>query len=239
MPVPVKFTNCGLPAALSAMLKVAEREPVACGAKVTPIEQFPPATTLDPQLVVCRKSPALAPPTEIAVILSSALPELVSVTLCTGLVTPWFSEVKERLLGEVVAAGAGGGPVLALPPPPQPTHIEASTIVPERTNHARCLARLETTASVLSIRNAHRRRPAQAKLKCNRRKTGRVGIDFGTMGAAIATAVVATLIVAVAPDVPVKDKEAGVAVQFAPTGAPEHVRVTTPLKPPSEVKASE
>jgi len=87
-PVPAKLTDCGLPVALSPMLNVAERGPAAVGVNVTPIEQFPPATTLDPQLVVCWKSPGLAPPTEIAVMLSAALPELVSITLCTGLVVP-------------------------------------------------------------------------------------------------------------------------------------------------------
>jgi len=87
-PVPAKLTNCWLPVALSPMVKVAEREPEAVGVNVTPIEQFPPATTLDPQLLVCRKSPGLVPPTEIAVMLSAALPELVSVTVCTGLVVP-------------------------------------------------------------------------------------------------------------------------------------------------------
>jgi hypothetical protein len=44
------------------MLNVAERESVAVGVNVTPIEQFPPATTFDPQLFVCRKSPGLVPP---------------------------------------------------------------------------------------------------------------------------------------------------------------------------------
>ena len=86
--VPAKLTNCGLPVALSPMLKAAEREPVAVGVNVTPIEQFPPATTLDPQLLVWRKSLGLVPPTEIPVMLSAALPELVSITLCTGLVVP-------------------------------------------------------------------------------------------------------------------------------------------------------
>lgn len=87
-PVPAKFTNCGLPVALSPMLNVAERGPVAVGVNVTPIVQFPPGTMLDPQALVCRKSPELAPPTEIAVMLSAALPALVSITLCTGLVVP-------------------------------------------------------------------------------------------------------------------------------------------------------
>ena len=85
-PVPANLTNCGLPVALSPMLKVAEREPVAVGVNVTSIEQFPPGTTPDPQLFVCWKSLALLPPTEIPVMLSAALPELVSITLCAGLV---------------------------------------------------------------------------------------------------------------------------------------------------------
>ena len=87
-PVPAKLTNCGLPVALSPMLTVAEREPVAVGVNVTPIEQFPPAATLDPQLFVCRKSLGLAPPTEIPVMLSAALPELVSIKLCVRLAVP-------------------------------------------------------------------------------------------------------------------------------------------------------
>lgn len=87
-PVPVKPTNCGVPVALSPMLKLAERGPLAVGVNVTPIEQFPPATTLDPQLLVCWKSLGLVPPTETAVMLSVALPEFVSITLCSGLVAP-------------------------------------------------------------------------------------------------------------------------------------------------------
>ena len=61
---------------------------MAVGVNVTPIEQFPPATTLVPQVLVCWKSPGLMPPTEIAVLLNAVLPELVSFTFCTGLVVP-------------------------------------------------------------------------------------------------------------------------------------------------------
>lgn len=71
-PEPAKPTNCGLPVALSPMFNVAEREPVAVGMNVTLIEQFPPALTLDPQVLICWKSPALAPATEIVAILSFA-----------------------------------------------------------------------------------------------------------------------------------------------------------------------
>jgi hypothetical protein len=82
------------------------------------------------------------------------------------------------------------------------------------------------------------RRLSQGKLKCKRKETGNAGIDFGT-GGAKATAVVATLIVSVTADVPVKTTEAEVAVQFAPVGTPEHATVIVPLKPPSGVKLIE
>jgi len=88
------------------------------------------------------------------------------------------------------------------------------------------------------MRKVPRSRPTQRKLKRNRRETGRTGIDFGTRGVK-AIAVVATLIVAVIAEVPVKARDAGVVMQFAPVGAPEHVRVIVPLKPPSGVKTSE
>ena len=88
------------------------------------------------------------------------------------------------------------------------------------------------------MRRVPRSRPNQRKLKRNRREPGRAGIDFGTSGVK-AIAVVATLIVAVIAEVPVKAKDAGVVTQFAPVSALEHVRVIVPLKPPSGVKTSE
>jgi hypothetical protein len=47
------------------------------------------------------------------------------------------------------------------------------------------------------------------------------------------------LIVAVIADVPIKGREAGVSVQVAAVGAPQHASVTVPLKPPSGVKTRE
>jgi hypothetical protein len=88
------------------------------------------------------------------------------------------------------------------------------------------------------MRKVTRSRPTQRKVKRNRKETGRAGIDLGTRGAR-AVAVVATLIVAVTADGLVKGKEAGLAMQFAPVGAPEHASVMVPLKPPSGVKTSE
>jgi len=52
------------------------------------------------------------------------------------------------------------------------------------------------------------------------------------------TAVVATLIVAVADEL-ANGNEAGIAMHFAPVGAPEHASVIVPLKPPWGVKTSE
>jgi hypothetical protein len=221
------------------MLTVAEREPVAVGVNVTPIEQFPPAATLDPQLFVCRKSLGLAPPTEIPVMLSAALPELVSIKLCVRLAVPWFFELKVRLLGEIAAEGAAVVPVLTLPPPPpQPAHIKTSIVAAVRPSHVGCLPRPAIIPSQASMRKVPRTRPTHRKVKRHRRETGRAGIDFGTRGVR-AVAVVATLIFAVTADEPLKGKEAGVAMQFAPVGAPEHAKVTVPLKPPTGVKTSE
>jgi hypothetical protein len=130
--------------------------------------------------------------------------------------------------------------VLTLPPPPpQPAHIKTSIVAAVRPSHVGCQARPAVIANRASMRKVPTSsRPNQRKLKRNRRETGRVGIDLGTTGVK-AIAVVATLIVAVIAELPVKAKDAGVVMQFAPAGAPEHVRVTVPLKPSSGVKTSE
>ncbi len=81
VPVPLRPTVCGLPAALSLMLSVAFRVPVAVGVKVALIEQLPPAATDVPQLLVWAKSPGLAPVREMPLMLSEALPVLLRVTV--------------------------------------------------------------------------------------------------------------------------------------------------------------
>ena len=65
---------------MSVMAMVAARLPLAEGVKVTLMVQLAPAATLDPQLLVWAKSPALAPKTPMLVTLNAALPELVRVT---------------------------------------------------------------------------------------------------------------------------------------------------------------
>ncbi len=93
VPVPDKATGCGLPVALSAMLRFALSAAVVEGVKVTLIVHCdPPAATDDPQSFVCLKSEALLPPTEMPEIESPALPTFVRVTACEALVEfcPWF-----------------------------------------------------------------------------------------------------------------------------------------------------
>jgi hypothetical protein len=70
----------GLLLPLSVTVNVALRDPVAVGVKVTLIVQFPPAATLDPQVLVCAKSPGLAPVKVMVVMLNAALVGLESVT---------------------------------------------------------------------------------------------------------------------------------------------------------------
>ena len=75
---------------MSVTVNVAVREPVAAGVKVTLIVQFPPAATLDPQLLVCPKSPGLVPVKAMLVMLKAVLVGLERVTARAALVTPTF-----------------------------------------------------------------------------------------------------------------------------------------------------
>lgn len=106
VPVPVKLTVWGLPLALSVMLRVAVRDPLAAGAKVTLIVQLPPATTELPHVFVWAKSPTFVPLKVRVVTLKAALPELVRVTACAALLEPTAWLEKVRLVGERLATGA-------------------------------------------------------------------------------------------------------------------------------------
>ena len=130
VPVPDKLTVCVLPAVpllLSVTISVPARAPVAAEVKVTAIVQLAPAATALPQAFVWAKSPALVPVTVMLAILNAALPVLVSVTVWAALVVliVWFP--KERLLGAMLAtgAGAGGGSIAPAPPPQATCHAAA------------------------------------------------------------------------------------------------------------------
>jgi hypothetical protein len=70
VPVPVRPTVCGLPAALSVIDNVPVRAPLCVGLKVTPMVQPASAARLEPQVFVWLKSPLAA----ILATLSAILP---------------------------------------------------------------------------------------------------------------------------------------------------------------------
>jgi len=105
-PVPVRLTLCGLPVALSVILTLAERAPVAVGLNVTLIVQFAFAARLAGQVLVSVKSLAFAPAIVMLVIVSAALPEFVSVTACGALDVPTFCDANVRAVGASITAGA-------------------------------------------------------------------------------------------------------------------------------------
>src|SRR5207249_4739449 len=90
-PVPVRLTACGLPLALSVTLNDALLVPLAVGVKVTLIVHCAPAATEVPQLLVCPKSPLLAPVMAMLEMFNVAEPMLLRVTACAALVVPTIS----------------------------------------------------------------------------------------------------------------------------------------------------
>ena len=105
-PVPDSGMVCGLLLALSAIVDVPNRLPRVVGAKVTLIEQFWPAFTADPQVLVSLKSPEI----EMREMLSVTCPVFVSVTASGELVCPTIVSGKDRLVGLRVTAGAAPDP---------------------------------------------------------------------------------------------------------------------------------
>jgi hypothetical protein len=88
VPSPVRPTFCGLPAALSVMLRVAVRVPLAVGLNLTLMLQLAPAANELPQVWVCAKSPALGPTIAMAVIVTLVVPVFLSATTLAALVVP-------------------------------------------------------------------------------------------------------------------------------------------------------
>ena len=110
MPLPVSVNECGLPGALSVIVTVAPRAPVAVAFNVTLTTQLAPGATVAPFVHVVAgearaKSPALAPPRTAAVMFSGEPPVLLTVTFCAALVelTVWL--LKLSVVADRVAAG--------------------------------------------------------------------------------------------------------------------------------------
>jgi hypothetical protein len=116
---PSTDTVCGLPTALSLIVTIPLRVPVAVGVKVTLKAQLTPGASAAgsvPQVFVWAKSAPFVPATAIAVIVKGPSPLFVSVTCCGGLVVlmGWGDAgvgVKDRLAGDVARAGPGMGAI--------------------------------------------------------------------------------------------------------------------------------
>ena len=100
--MPDNAIMCGLPAALSVIVKAPVLVPVAVGAKVTGRVQLAPAATVVPHASASAKSPLVATPE----IVSTAVPLLVRVMFCAGLVVITFCPEKVKLADESVTRGA-------------------------------------------------------------------------------------------------------------------------------------
>ena len=114
VPVPVRLTDCWLPATLlllSVMFKEAVRLPGAAGVKVTLNVQLLLAASELPHVVVSAKSPALAPVNAKLLMVRAALPVLLRVKVWAALVvlTVWL--LKDKLVVEMPAIGPVPVPV--------------------------------------------------------------------------------------------------------------------------------
>jgi hypothetical protein len=99
VPVPVRLTVWGLPAALSITLTEAVKLPTAAGVNVTLMVQLPLAATELPHVLVCAKSLGLAPVSPMLLMVRAAVPVLVRVMVCEALATPTDWLPKARLAG--------------------------------------------------------------------------------------------------------------------------------------------
>jgi hypothetical protein len=91
VPVPERETEGAVPGALLVTLREPVRAPRAVGVKVTLIVQEAlTASVVDPvgQLLVWAKSPEFVPPSAMLLMLSGAVPVLVTVIVCAALVVP-------------------------------------------------------------------------------------------------------------------------------------------------------
>jgi hypothetical protein len=108
-PVPLREAVCVVPATLpelSVTVNVAVRFPGAVGSNVMEIVQLPLAATVLPQVLVCPKSPALAPPMAMLAIVNGPVPEFVKLTVCAVAVTPTLVSVNATTVGDNAAVGS-------------------------------------------------------------------------------------------------------------------------------------
>src|SRR5258708_677616 len=107
--VPVSDTLCGLPVALSVMVKVPMRVPAAVGVNVTLIVQFAPAARVR-GLIGQGVAPGLAaksPDAAMELIVRGPVPVFVSFTVCAALVPGITTVGTLRVVGATARVGMG------------------------------------------------------------------------------------------------------------------------------------
>jgi hypothetical protein len=119
-PTPVKENACEPIKASSVIMIEALRGPNWLGVKVTFRVQLAAAPRLEPHVLLCSKSVALAPAVATPLITSSEPPLLVSVSTCELLVAPTTTTPKLKLAGAITRAGGVGG---ADDPQPPSRHV--------------------------------------------------------------------------------------------------------------------
>lgn len=82
------------------MVRLAVRVPLADGVNFTLIEQLAPPARLEPQVLVCEKSPLFAPVIAMLEIFSCVLPTLRKVTVLAALVVPTVRLAKVSVVGD-------------------------------------------------------------------------------------------------------------------------------------------
>jgi hypothetical protein len=105
LPVPVKFTVCGLLVALSVRVNVAVRVPGPVGVNVILMVQLPPAATELPQVFVSEKSPGLVPVAWMPVMVKAVVPVLFRVMVWAPLGDPTDWLLYERVEAERLVTG--------------------------------------------------------------------------------------------------------------------------------------
>jgi hypothetical protein len=109
VPVPVRDADCGEPVALSATERTALKLEAEAGLKVTLMVQEAEAASDAPQLLVWEKSAALAPVTEMLLMVRAALPGFESVRGSAAPADPTIVPGKARGDGLSTAWGAAAG----------------------------------------------------------------------------------------------------------------------------------
>jgi hypothetical protein len=104
-PVAERVTDCGLLLAVSEIVSVADREPLAVGLNVTATVQLADAARLLPHvLLAIKKSPGFVPVIAMLLIVIEAVVPFFNVAVCEALVEPTLTLPNERLVGLILTA---------------------------------------------------------------------------------------------------------------------------------------